>query len=137
MSKEKIEQCKKLVKLEGTCRKSENFVCKLCPRKLYKYCLISKEILSSERLELAKKYIEKHTKKELDLSNLNFENPKPIMPTVSFYDMLINNAKNYLRNTSESDIDKGQNINAFQISEVLSICLCKSKEEIVVDLIKK
>lgn len=50
--------------------------------------------------------------------------------------MLINNAKNYLKQVSLKDIEEGRQIDAFQISEVLSVCLCKAKEEIIVDLIK-
>ena len=54
----------------------------------------------------------------------------------NFYDMLIANAKNYLRNTS-SEIEELERVNAFEISEVLGIVLCKSKEEIILDLCKK
>jgi hypothetical protein len=56
--------------------------------------------------------------------------------SVIFYQMLINNAKNYLKQVSLKDIEEGRQIDAFQISEVLSVCLCKAKEEIIVDLIK-
>jgi hypothetical protein len=51
---------------------------------------------------------------------------------MDYYKMMINNAKEYLRNVDTLSEDC---IDAFSISEALAICTGKLKEEIVLDLI--
>lgn len=48
------------------------------------------------------------------------------------YKMMINNLSNYLRNI-ENPLDN-DNITVFDMSSVLAIALCKSKEEIAIDI---
>lgn len=56
-----------------------------------------------------------------------------------YYKMMINNAKQYLKNVDPNAPIKSiddKPLNAFDISSVLSIVTGKLKEDIVVDLIK-
>ncbi len=52
---------------------------------------------------------------------------------MDFYKFALTNSANYLRKSRPSDPDG--NIDAWQISSVLSIVFCKSKEEILQDLV--
>jgi hypothetical protein len=51
---------------------------------------------------------------------------------MEYYKMMINNAKEYLKNADTLSEDC---VNAFAISEALAICTGRLKEEIVLDLI--
>ena len=56
-----------------------------------------------------------------------------------YYKMMINNAKQYLKNTDPNATIKSTDdkpLNAFDISNVLSIVTGKLKEDIIIDLIK-
>ena len=52
---------------------------------------------------------------------------------MDYYELMINNAKTYLKNADKFDNDT---LDAFKFSEILAICTGKSKEDIVIDLIK-
>lgn len=52
---------------------------------------------------------------------------------MGYYKMMINNAKQYLKNV---DVLSDDCIDGFKIAEVLSICTGKLKEDILIDLIK-
>jgi hypothetical protein len=52
------------------------------------------------------------------------------------YKMCIKNVARTIRKQSTSDIVSGNSINVFQASEILAIAFCKSKEEVIDDLIK-
>jgi len=47
------------------------------------------------------------------------------------YKMMLNNLGDYLKSVDSTDPDK---ISVFDMSSVLSIALCKSKEEIALDI---
>lgn len=53
---------------------------------------------------------------------------------MKYYDFMIANAKRYLRGVKRSEIINDENINAFQIAEVLAIACVKVKEDVLVDL---
>lgn len=50
----------------------------------------------------------------------------------ALYDMMLQNARTYFKNQAGSD----ESLNAFDVSEVLAVCLCKSKEEVMVDILQ-
>lgn len=52
---------------------------------------------------------------------------------MNYYELMINNAKNYLQNADSLDEDT---LDAFKFSEVIAICTGKLKEDVVIDLIK-
>lgn len=52
---------------------------------------------------------------------------------MEYYKMMINNAKEYLKNVDTLSEDC---LTAFEFSEILAICTGKLKEEVIIDLIK-
>lgn len=52
---------------------------------------------------------------------------------MEYYEMMINNAKEYLKNADTLSEDC---LTAFEFSEILAICTGKLKEEVIIDLIK-
>ena len=56
------------------------------------------------------------------------------MEAKEVYWFCINNCKNAIKESKPTDIEN--NINAFRMAEVLSIAFCKTKEDILLDLIK-
>ncbi len=54
---------------------------------------------------------------------------------MELYNMLIQNACNFLKTQKQSKTPEDQRIDIFEISEVLGICLCKAKEDIIIDMI--
>jgi len=56
--------------------------------------------------------------------------------TKMFYDFALRNVANYLKKTTEKERASGETLTAFQITEVLAIVFCKSKEEIMGDLLR-
>jgi len=52
---------------------------------------------------------------------------------VTIYQMMVNNAARHIRTSNPNTVG---NINAFHISEVMEILLCKNKAEIAVDIVK-
>jgi hypothetical protein len=52
------------------------------------------------------------------------------------YKMMIKNAREHLKNQNP-EIPKEDDFSIFRISEVLSLCLCKSKEDIIMDIINQ
>jgi len=51
------------------------------------------------------------------------------------YKMMINNAREHLKQQNP-ELPKEDDFNIFKISEILALCLCKSKEDIIMDIIK-
>ena len=51
------------------------------------------------------------------------------------YKMMINNAREHLKQQNP-ELPKEDDFSIFKISEVLALCLCKDKEEIIIDIIK-
>lgn len=52
---------------------------------------------------------------------------------MNYYELMINNAKEYLKNADSLDKDT---LDAFGFSEVITICTGKLKEDVIIDLIK-
>ena len=52
------------------------------------------------------------------------------------YKMMINNAREHLKQQNP-ELPKEDDFSIFKISEVLALCLCKDKEEIIIDIINK
>lgn len=50
------------------------------------------------------------------------------------YKMMINNAKQHLKE-QDPNKPKEDDFDVFEISEVLALCLCKPKEDVVMDII--
>ena len=50
------------------------------------------------------------------------------------YKMMISNAKQHLKEQDPNN-PKEDDFSAFKISEVLSLCLCKTKEDVIMDII--
>ena len=53
------------------------------------------------------------------------------------YEMCITNAANYLSKLTDEERQYADTLTAFDFSDVLSICFCKSKVEIVEDIVIK
>jgi hypothetical protein len=57
------------------------------------------------------------------------------MEHVTPYQMCINNAKTYIKkHNGEFDPNR---IDAFKFSEIIAICFCKTKEDVIADLVIK
>jgi hypothetical protein len=50
------------------------------------------------------------------------------------YEMMINNAKEHLKDQDPNN-PKEEDFNIFKISEVLALCLCKTKEDVIMDIV--
>jgi hypothetical protein len=52
------------------------------------------------------------------------------------YKMMINNAREHLKNQNP-ELPNEDDFSIFKISEVLALCLCKTKEDIIMDIINE
>lgn len=50
------------------------------------------------------------------------------------YDLMISNCRSYLKKSNPHSPD---HLNAFKLSEVIAIALCKTKEDVIMDIINK
>ena len=63
-------------------------------------------------------------------------NQKRITMDKKSWDFIIKNAKEYLKTIPTNQRDSGEHFNAFEISQVLAVVTGKSKEEIIMELVK-
>ena len=54
-----------------------------------------------------------------------------------FYDFALTNVVTYLRKQTEEERANGATLTAFQVSEVLAVVFCKSKEDILGDILSR
>lgn len=52
------------------------------------------------------------------------------------YQMCINNVSNYIINQPRKDVENNEGIDAFEASTILAIAFCKTKEEVIGDIIR-
>lgn len=55
---------------------------------------------------------------------------------MNVYQMCINNVAAAIRAQKPDDSDPEPTLNAFRASEILAVAFCKSKEEVMADLLK-
>ena len=54
---------------------------------------------------------------------------------VTPYQMCINNVARFIRSAKNMSCDDGVPLNAFEASETLAVAFCKSKEEVLADIL--